>query len=164
MAFEKKNSKFRQSRYDKEHSAPEGDRAAAHEMEGKKQAPKDKTGEKPVTSMAPKEGMGGPTEPAPMGGGGDDMESNPHGPAHAIHITHDHASNTHHVHSMHPDGHEEHTDHGTAAEAHAQAAQAGGAMDGIEPDADDTGEYPQKHKSTMAGDGDEDDYETEPLD
>lgn len=165
MAFpskdgKKNNSKFRAARRDKEAGTDE--RAQAHEAEGVKQQVSKPPSAKPsMGSMTPPE----TDAPPAMGGGADDSQSNPHGPAHAIHITHDHAAGTHHVHAMHPDGHEEHTDHATAQEAHAQAADAGGAGMGDQledPAADPTGEYPQKHKT--GSDDDADDYEVEALD
>jgi hypothetical protein len=44
-----------------------------------------------------------------------------HGPAHEVHIQHQHEAGMHHVHSMHPDGHEHHSDHASAEEAHEHA-------------------------------------------
>lgn len=41
-----------------------------------------------------------------------------HGPAHEVHIQHDHEGGMHHVHSLHPDGHEHQSQHGSAEEAH----------------------------------------------
>ena len=58
-----------------------------------------------------------------------------HGPAHEVHITHDHAAGAHHVHSMHPDGHEHHSDHASVEEAHEHGKQlASGGEEGAEGD------------------------------
>ena len=56
-----------------------------------------------------------------------------HGPAHEIHMQHEHEMGAHHVHSVHPDGHEHHSDHGSVKEAHDHAHKlAGGAGEGGE--------------------------------
>lgn len=65
-----------------------------------------------------------------------------HGPANAVHVTHDHAANKHHVHSEHEDGHATESDHGSADEAHDHAkalatdsaapGEGGGMMDDAE--------------------------------
>jgi len=52
-----------------------------------------------------------------------------HGPAHEVHLQHNHEGGQHHVHSLHPDGHEHHSDHASAEEAHEHAkklASSGG--------------------------------------
>lgn len=46
-----------------------------------------------------------------------------HGPAHTVHIKHDHAAGKHHVHSSHEDGHENMSEHGSAEEAHAEGTK-----------------------------------------
>jgi len=68
-----------------------------------------------------------------------------HGPAHEVHITHDHEGGAHHVHSVHPDGHEHHSDHGSAGEAHDHAKELAddgqGEPDGDEQPMDEGEEY-----------------------
>ncbi len=49
-----------------------------------------------------------------------------HGPAHEVHITHDHAANRHEVHSMHEDGYEHHSEHGSVNEAHEHGRKLAG--------------------------------------
>lgn len=61
-----------------------------------------------------------------------------HGPAHEVHMQHDHESGQHHVHSMHPDGHEHHSDHGSVDEAHEHAKKLAGA--GMEEEQPQEGE------------------------
>lgn len=57
-----------------------------------------------------------------------------HGPAHEVHMMHDHEGGVHHVHSMHPDGHEHHSDHASAMEAHEHAKKLAGAEHEQEPE------------------------------
>ena len=52
-----------------------------------------------------------------------------HGPAHEVHVTHEHEIGSHHVHSIHPDGHEHHSDHGSAEEAHEHGKKLAGAAE-----------------------------------
>lgn len=54
-----------------------------------------------------------------------------HGPAHEVHVMHDHEAGHHEVHSVHPDGHEHHSDHHASAEAAHEHAKklAGGHED-----------------------------------
>lgn len=51
-----------------------------------------------------------------------------HGPAHTVHVAHDHKGKKHHVVSTHADGHVHTSDHASAKEAHDAATQlaAGG--------------------------------------
>lgn len=51
-----------------------------------------------------------------------------HGPAHTVHIKHDHAANKHHTTSHHDDGHVNESDHQTAEEAH----EAGGNLANVD--------------------------------
>lgn len=59
-----------------------------------------------------------------------------HGPAHEVHMTHDHEGGMHHVHSMHPDGHEHHSDHESAEMAHDHGKKLAG-IGHEEPDGDE---------------------------
>ena len=82
-------------------------------------------------SMAGGAGIAERTDPLAQPGGEEDAgEHTPeeaaqtvaeHGPAHEVHMTHDHESGQHHVHTMHPDGHEHHSDHASMEEAHEHA-------------------------------------------
>jgi hypothetical protein len=68
-----------------------------------------------------------------------------HGPAHEIHIEHDHQSGTHRVRSMHQDGYEHQSEHGSAEEAHDHAKDLGTghseeAIDGLKKFAEEEGE------------------------
>src|SRR5271170_1577245 len=64
-----------------------------------------------------------------------------HGPAHEVHMMHDHEGGMHSVHSMHPDGHEHHSEHGSAEEAHEHGKElAGGGEEEQEPEEGDGGE------------------------
>lgn len=87
-------------------------------------------------------GAGGAMDPlAQPGGGMGEQEQDgsavaaEHGPAHEVHIHHDHEGGAHHVHSMHPDGHGHHSDHGSAEEAHEHGKKlaGGGAEEHEEP-------------------------------
>lgn len=86
--------------------------------------------------------------PAPMAGAEPEMGGEEdgsavaaeHGPAHEVHITHDHAAGMHHVHSMHPDGHEHHSDHGSAEEAHEHAKKLASGEGMPQAEDDDWGE------------------------
>ena len=122
-----------------------GPRAQAHEIEGR--------------SM----GNDGAEHTEPEAGGAGesgDMVAREHGPAHEVHITHDHASGQHHVHSVHQDGHQNHSMHATPEEAHLHAKAAAGMPGGMEEK--EEGEYPAKHKAATA-DGEEDDYSVPEL-
>jgi hypothetical protein len=84
---------------------------------------------------------------AQPGEGGNGMEQDgaaiaaEHGPAHEVHVMHDHEGGQHHVHSMHPSGHEHHSEHASAGEAHDHAKKlAGGGQeesDGNEAEMDE---------------------------
>lgn len=63
-----------------------------------------------------------------------------HGPAHEVHIQHDHEAGQHHVTSEHPDGHHHESDHEDAKHAHEHAAKLAGVAGHEEPDGDE-GEY-----------------------
>lgn len=70
-----------------------------------------------------------------------------HGPAHEVHMQHDHEGGQHHVMSMHPDGHQHESMHGSVEEAHEHGKKlAGGGME---------------HESKMGAqdEGDEPEYE-----
>jgi hypothetical protein len=165
-------SKFRVNKYDTAHGDGEnggkmpgkdgGERAQANKLEARPSM----KGSYPEPSSKQATGMGGEErmEEQVHPGIHDEVKqlAQQHGPAMETHITHDHVNNIHHLHTVHPDGHQHHSDHGSAEEAHMGAANAAGAMI-PEPEGDETGNYPQKHKQATA-DGDQDDYEAEPLD
>ena len=133
-------SAFRMRRYDSAHEGHEpGPRAEAHEINEPKEEPTEEMGE-------PKMGEGDHSEIQQIAA--------EHGPAHEVHITHDHAAGKHHVHSVHEDGHEHHADHPTADHAHMHAAHAAG----LKPN---DGEYPMEHEVPRK---DEDDFEGSSLD
>jgi hypothetical protein len=69
-------------------------------------------GEQPEVSAEPKE----------EGSSAADV-TKAHGPAHTIHIAHDHEGKKHVVSSEHEDGHTHETEHGSAKEAHDSAEQ-----------------------------------------
>ena len=135
-------SKFRSNRQEKEHG---GERSMAHEM--------GMGGEMPHEQ---EENMEEEVHP----GIHDEIKqiAAEHGPAHEVHMTHDHEGGVHHVHSMHPDGYEHHADHQSADEAHMHAAHAAGVEvpEGKEKE-------PEPHKKHKAEEM-QDDYESEPLD
>ena len=84
-------------------------------------------------AMAPMMGGG---EDGQMAEGGEEQDgaaiAAEHGPAHEIHLQHEHGMGSHHVHSVHEDGHEHHSDHGSAGEAHEHAKKLAGAGEGEE--------------------------------
>ena len=81
-------------------------------------------------------------------GGENDVSEQPihevvaeHGPAHEVHITHDHEANTHHVESKHGTK-THHSDHESAEDAHEHGKAAAGLGGEPEPDGDEgAGEY-----------------------
>ena len=105
-----KSSKFRASRYDREHEEkpeekPEekdgGNRAMANKMEAKNPGnPETEMGEEQAEEMV-------------HPGIHDEIKGivSEHGPAHTVNTTHDHEGMRSHVHSIHADGHEHHADH-----------------------------------------------------
>jgi hypothetical protein len=83
---------------------------------------------------------------------------NEHGPAHTIHMKHDHENGVHQVTSFHGDhepgkeGHDgftHHSKHGSHHEAHKHAGHALGL--GEEHEAKETPEYESKEESAMSG-------------
>jgi hypothetical protein len=60
-----------------------------------------------------------------------------HGPATAVHHSHDKATKKHHVHSMHGEGADHHSDHDDAESAHAHMGQAMGVDSGNADEHDD---------------------------
>jgi hypothetical protein len=102
---QKFGSAYKARRYDSAHEAPEHEAKEtpefeAGEQEGKKEAQPE---QHPVVAQ--------------------------HGPAHTVHIKHDHTANKHHVHSTHEDGHENMSEHQSAAEAH----EEGGKLANVSP-------------------------------
>lgn len=141
-------SAFRAHRYDREHQ--EGPRAEAHQM-----------------------GMGGAAMPEQKEealeeqvhpGIHDEIQqvAAEHGPAHEIHMQHDHEGGVHHVHSVHHDGYEHHADHPSAEHAHAHAAHAAGVTPPEEPEEEVAEHHSKNPKKKEAEEKDE--YEPEPLD
>jgi hypothetical protein len=65
-----------------------------------------------------------------------------HGPAHEVHMQHDHEAGMHRVHSMHPDGHEHHSDHASVEDAHEHGKKLAGAGH-EEPAGDEHEEEPE---------------------
>ena len=80
-------------------------------------------------------------QPGMSEAGGEEMDGSAiaqeHGPAHEVHMMHDHEGGQHHVHSMHPDGHEHHSEHPDAKHAHEHAAKLAGVDGHEEPDGDE---------------------------
>jgi hypothetical protein len=174
MAFktkdgQRKSSKFRANRADREHG-----------KEDKEPKPKSELGDGGPRSMANKmeaKSEGNPEQHAhEEEGGGEEgaygaeeraEESlHPgiheeikgvvaqHGPAHTIHIQHDPERMTSHVHSIHADGHEHHADHqghDHIKMAHEHASHAGG----MGPAEEAHGEEHPDEGGPMGGDGEE---------
>lgn len=159
MAFETKDKKqkfgnrMKANRYDRAHQdeKPEkmgGPRAQAHEVEAQKPMGEEQA-EEQVHPGIHEEIKGIAAE---------------HGPAHEVHMAHDHAAQVSHVHSVHEDGHQHHAQHegeGHVMNAHHHAMHAAG-ITPEEGEENKEGEYPEEHKSATA-DGQEDDYEPEGL-
>ena len=132
-----KSSKFRASRYDREHAEekePKGESEAAEEKENA-------GGPRSQMNRMEAKKPGNPEE-HPMGEEEAEEAINPgiheeikgvmaqHGPAHTIHMTHDHEGMRSHVHSVHADGHEHHAHHEGEEHvkmAHEHAGHAAGA-------------------------------------
>lgn len=162
MAFQAKDgkrfgSKFRMSRYESAHPAkPGGDgggeRAQAHELEAKPTEEREERLEEEVHPGIHEEVEHEEEQP-------DHSEiqqvAAEHGPAHTIHITHDHEAGQHHVHSLHPSGYEHHADHSHPMHAHHHAMHAAG----MNPEA--KGEYPEGHEALGGGGGGEFEPEVE---
>jgi hypothetical protein len=64
-----------------------------------------------------------------------------HGPAHDVHIQHEHEMGSHHVTSEHPDGHHHESDHESAEAAHEHGKKLAGAG----------GEAPMEHEPDEGG-------------
>ena len=159
-------SSFRMHKYDSEHEGKEpGPRSEAHKIMAST-SPDGHESKEPKESKEPGEGKGPSGEPWQKE---ENLEEQihpgihdavkqmaaEHGPAHTIHITHDHASGMHHVHHVHSDGFEHHADHPTADHAHMHAAHAAGVqIPGMENPEDS-----MAHHGTEA----EDEYEPAPL-
>lgn len=105
-------------------------------------------------SMAGGAGLADRTDPLkqPTDGGEDSGEHSEeeakqvvaeHGPAHEVHIKHDHETGHHEVHTVHEDGEEHHSEHGSAEEAHEHAKHLSGDGGEEHEDADgmDEAEY-----------------------
>ena len=129
-------NKFRMKRYESAHSGkPAGPRAEANAM-----------------NAGPHEGDEGGAVDEANGANPEQMASE-HGPAHEVHITHDHEGGKHHVHVVHGDGHEHHSDHPSADHAHHHAAVSAGVM-----------APPMEKEESEHEPAGEDPYESEPLD
>lgn len=96
-------------------------------------------------SLAGGAGLAERTDPLkqPTEGGEEDGTSvaAEHGPAHEVHVTHDHEAGAHHVHSIHPDGHEHHSDHDSVEEAHEHGKKLAGADAEENDEPEDDAEY-----------------------
>ena len=132
-----KSSKFRANRADREHAKdkesgqkPMGQKAQAHEMdkpEPEQESPAEEAGEEMVHPDIHEEIKQIAAE---------------HGPAHTLHMTHDHEGQMSHVHSIHMDGHEHHAQHdGPEHVMHAQ--KHGMHAAGVAPEE----EHPDKEES-----------------
>lgn len=78
--------------------------------------------------------------------GGDEQDgaqiAQEHGPAHEVHMRHDHEAGEHEVVSMHPDGHQHRSMHGSAEEAHEHGKKlAGGGQESEMGNQDEEPEY-----------------------
>jgi hypothetical protein len=85
-----------------------------------------------------------------------------HGPAHEVHVQHDHAGQMSHIHSVHQDGHEHHGEHNGpehVMHAHHHAAEAAG-VHMQEPE--NEGEGMAEHELPPGGDAE--DFQAQPLD
>lgn len=118
MAFQSKdgkkhNSKFRAGRADREHesaSKPEGQRAQANELEGKKQMSAKGSAGQENPSPAPDQEGGAPQEPG--------MQQSK---ARELHMHFDDNMGMHHVHAIDENGVSHHSDHPSRAHAMKQA-------------------------------------------
>ncbi len=171
MAFptkdgQKKSSKFRANRADREHEKSEapkmgGPRAQAHELEGKSQGNPE---QEPMEQAPMEKPMMGEEQAEEQVHPGihDEIKQvmAEHGPAHTVNMVHDHEAQKSHVHSIHADGHEHHADHEGPEHhmhAHHHAAHAAGvSMPGEE---EKEGHYPEEHGSQ----GEEEESYAEPL-
>lgn len=138
-----KSSKFRANRYDREHESDSekepkgGPRAQANRM----QAHGEGNPESHYAGHAAGHAFGGDDEGSEMAEEHAEEAIHPgihdevkqitadHGPAHTVHMTHDHEGMRSHVHSIHADGHEHHADHegeGHHVNAHHHAMHAAG--------------------------------------
>jgi len=150
-----KSSKFRASRYDREHE--EGDQG------GKSSPEHESGGPRSQANRMEAHGEGNPETHA-MGEEQAEEQVHPgihdeikqvtadHGPAHTVHMTHDHEGQTTHVHSIHADGHEHHADHEGEmhhVNAHHHAMHAAGIpaehIHGADEDA--SGNYPAENEA-----------------
>lgn len=115
-------SKFRMNRYND--AQGDGERAQAHEQEA---APSEEQEERIEEEVAP--------------GIHDEVKrvAAEHGPAHEVHIAHNHEMGQHHVTSMHPDGYQHDADHASAEDAHEHGKHAAGVVEGAgdEPEPED---------------------------
>lgn len=139
-------SKFRMNRYESQHTPTgPGPRAQAHEINGMPEEQEEKMEEEVHPGIH------------------DEIQqvAAEHGPAHEIHMTHDHEGGVHHVHSVHGDGYEHHADHQSAEHAHTHAAHAAG----LNPPNEEETETASEHKKERphGGEKDEDEYEAEEL-
>jgi len=123
MAFTSKDGKKRfgsayvAKRYDENHPSEEKNAGAEHEE--MKETPEQEMKETPMEEKKEeKEG----TEEHPV--------VTEHGPAHTVHIKHDHTAKRHHVTSHHNDGHVHESEHATPDEAHSEAAKLAGITEG----------------------------------
>ena len=174
---ERSMNKFKANRSKKAHSDNPDEKRQNESMEGKSAAQGDSAskmarmsaGESPHGARA----MAGEAEGKPTGEREEQLEEQvapgihdeikqmaaEHGPAHTVHIAHDHEAGRHDVHSMHPDGHEHRATHSSAMHAHHHAMHAAGLNPAEEKDKE--GEYPGEGETAHEPDGD--DFHSEPL-
>lgn len=132
-----KNSKFRQSRYNKENApAEQGQSSRAHEL----------TGTTPSRPSAEHEDHG--SEP------GTEQSK-----ARELHMSFDDEGGVHHVHAVHDDGTEEHSDHASRDEAMYHGAKKAGLHMPDREGFEDRAREPQ----TAENEPDADDYAAIPL-
>ena len=134
MAFPTKSGKSFGSAYVAKRKDSEHDKMAQSVMGD--DSPKHEAAEKPEFEKGEQEGMKeAPEQEKP------DQVLAKHGPAHTIHVAHDHKGKKHHVVSTHADGHVHTSDHGSAKDAHdAATALSGGDQAPAAPNAEMGGE------------------------
>lgn len=141
-------SKFRMGRYDESHGGgePKGERATAHEENTMPQQQEERMEEQVHPGIH------------------DEIQqiAAEHGPAHTVHITHDHAGQHSHVHSIHADGTEHHAEHDGEMH-HINAHHHHGHAAGVPPEhigQAPEGEEPMEHEPAPK---DGEDFQSEPL-
>jgi len=133
-------NRMKANRYNKAHPAGEGPRAKAHEIEAQSGGPE--TGKQAEVPEHQPEG---------------DMHAEiknvvaEHGPAHEIHIAHDHEGQRSHVHSIHQTGQEHHAEHQGPEHvklAHEHAMHAAGHNPEAEEEKEEEREEEAEHETS----------------